>query len=344
MRTTGLLCVCTVLLGCPATAAGETELAFFGALEASLDSEAPPSFRAASLDLFATSGVERWSFLTELVLEATEGNELVLDAERIEISYLHSEWLRVRVGRSHSALGYYNDTYHHGAYFMIPIDRPSVVGFEDDGGLLPAHAVGIHFDGRFLVGAGSVRYDVELSNGRGPSPLDVQNSQDLNQGKAANLRLRYEAGGAAEGLLVGANLAVDRLPASMATDANPHGSLREWIVGVHAAYQAHAVHVVSEGYLLQRTDLATRQPHRTIAGFVEAARSFDVITPYARYEWIRWPKEPEPYNGASGSLHIPSAGVRVLANEQICLKAESSLRLGEGQTLWTVATQLAFAF
>lgn len=349
MRTTGLLGIWAVVLGAPASAAGDADLAFFGALEAGVATDGTPddstdSFRAAVLDIFASSNYERWSFLSELVLEAGENNELVLDAERIEVGYLYREWLRVRAGRSHSALGYYNDTYHHGAYFMIPTDRPTAVGFEDDGGLLPTHAVGIHFDGRISVGAGAVRYDLEISNGRGPNPRDVLNANDLNQGKATNLRLRYEAGGAADGLLVGANLAVDRIPASIATAEAPHGALREWIIGVHGAYQASSVHLVTEGYWLQRTDPSTHRTHRTLAGFVEAARTFDAFTPYARYEWTSWPNEPELYSGATGTSHVPSLGLRYLVNDQICLKAESALHLGEGPTTLTAKAQLAFAF
>lgn len=337
----------------PALAQADTEFALYGALEAAATTEGSAdttatSFRTASLDAFATSQLERWSFLAELVFEAhSEGSDLELDPERLEVGYLHREWLRVRLGRSHSAIGFYNDAYHHGAYFMIPASRPRAVGFEDDGGLIPSHSVGVHLDGRLALGHGGVRYDLELSNGRGATPTEVLDTHDANHGKAMNVRLRYEAGGALDGLLLGANVALGEIPANDVVASPPtHAELQEQLYGVHLAYQAHALYLVAEGYLIRRVERGDGRAHRTLAGFLEVARSFDAASPYLRYEAISWPGEPELYSGASGSLHVLSAGLRYLANDAICLKAELALELPQesaDRRLAAVA-QLAFAF
>src|SRR6185295_654484 len=121
-------------------------------------------FRAAKLDLFATTTIERWLFLAETLFEANEENSFALDVERIEVGYLYSNELRILIGRFHSAIGYYNDAFHHGTYFMVPAERPTMVEFEDAGGLIPAHNIGVHLDGRFAIGDDHFRYDLELAN------------------------------------------------------------------------------------------------------------------------------------------------------------------------------------
>jgi len=39
-------------------------------------------------------------------------------------------------GRFHTAIGYYNDAYHHGYYFVLPTERPTAVRVEDAVGSL----------------------------------------------------------------------------------------------------------------------------------------------------------------------------------------------------------------
>lgn len=64
------------------------------------------SFAAAHLDVFATADVGKLSFLGETFFESGEGNEFAVDVERVQISYLFSNSLRVRAGRTHTAFGY----------------------------------------------------------------------------------------------------------------------------------------------------------------------------------------------------------------------------------------------
>lgn len=308
-------------------------------------------FAAAKLDLFTTSALGRWSFLAETLFEAGDDNSFELDVERIQVGYLYREWLRLAIGRFHTALGYYNDAFHHGTYFMVPVGRPTMVEFEDGGGLIPAHNVGVHGDGRFAIGDAHVRYDVELTNGRASDPLEIQNQHDANRSKAFNLRLRYEPGGALEGLVVGGNLYFDRIAAAMgAADAGPPlGALHEWIAGAHAAYLEHDYHVIAEAMVLQHTELAGGARHRTFAGFVEAGRALDDVTPYARYEYTRFPDEGDPYLGktAGDGYHAALVGVKHATSECVALKAQAGVtipRAAGADRIYTLTGQVAFAF
>src|ERR1043165_7950585 len=154
-------------------------------------------FSAAKLELFTTAHSGNWAFLAETLFEAGDDNEFGVDVERLQINYLYRDWLRVAIGRFHTAVGYYNDGFHHGAFFMPATARPQIVQFEDDGGVIPAHSVGVHIDGRLPPGESPLRYDIDLGNGRASNREIGQVEHDTNRPKSFNVRLRYEPAGAA---------------------------------------------------------------------------------------------------------------------------------------------------
>ena len=80
--------------------------------------------------------------LAEVAFEYVDEGTPVADLERLELRW-SGERLRLSLGRMHTRLGYYNTAYHHGAWLELPISRPRAVAFEDEGGLLPVHLVGI---------------------------------------------------------------------------------------------------------------------------------------------------------------------------------------------------------
>lgn len=308
-------------------------------------------FSAAKLELFTTKTVDRWLFLAEVMFEAGGENSFELDVERVEVGYLYRNWLRVLVGRFHTAIGYYNDAFHHGAYFMLPVGRPTMVEFEDGGGLIPAHNIGVHIDGRFGVGDDHVHYDLELANGRGADPLTIQNQHDTNRPKAVNLRVRYEPSGALDGLVVGGNLYFDSIPGATAemTAGPALGPIHEWIVGAHAAYFEHELHFITEAMMIQHTVLDTGATHRTYAVFAEVGHTYDSVTPYVRYELTRFPDEGDPYYGKLGDdgYQAATVGVKHSTTDNIALKAQAGVtfsRAPGSDPLFTLTGQVAFAF
>ena len=350
----------SLVLGTSSLAHGDIAVSMYGDVDGVLKTTGTRAgtedgFSAAKLDLFATTTVDRWLFLAETMFEAGDENSFALDVERVEIGYLYRNWLRVLVGRFHSAIGYYNDAFHHGTYFMVPAERPTMVEFEDGGGLIPAHNVGIHVDGRFAIGDDHVHYDVELANGRAADPLEIQNNHDTNRPKSVNLRLRYEPAGSLDGLVVGANLYFDGIPGGPPpTDTGEvtavgHGRLHEWIVGAHAAYFEHDLHFVTEAVMVQHTELETGARVRTYAAFGEVGRAFDKVTPYARYEWTRFPREGDTFYAktADDSYQTASLGVKHATSDNIALKAQAAvtfLRAPGVDPLVTLTAQVAFAF
>jgi len=100
------------------------------------------------------------------------------------------------VGRFHNPQGYWNTQYHHGAYLQTSISRPGIEQFDDMGGVIPSHFIGVQLDSTQPAGnEGSLRYEFglgvsgELDEKGLESPLLVG-----PQGSAkttASLRLAY---------------------------------------------------------------------------------------------------------------------------------------------------------
>ncbi|HEX2661794.1 MAG TPA: hypothetical protein VHM93_03095, partial [Candidatus Acidoferrum sp.] len=175
------------------------------------------SFSLGQLNLFVTSDIsERFKFLSEIIFEggpdniygATIGqaNTFSVDVERYLIEYSQSDYFKLAAGRWHTAIGYYNTAYHHSTWFQTATGRPFLFEFEDRGGILPIHSVGVSASGLIPSGALGLHYVAEVGNGRASrTPLTeepVQNVIDDQSHKAYNLAL-FARPEAVRGLQVG---------------------------------------------------------------------------------------------------------------------------------------------
>ncbi len=122
-------------------------------------------FGLGQLDLFTTSQIdEKTTFLSEVVFEGEASGETAVDIERLIIRRYITDYLNISAGKLHTPIGYWSNAYHHGTLIQPTISRPDAVQFEDHGGSLPIHQVGIQFDGSGISKAGFY-YNLMLSNG-----------------------------------------------------------------------------------------------------------------------------------------------------------------------------------
>ena len=113
----------------------------------STDTDVLPHFAIGGVDFFVVSRLgDRARVLSENVLEVLDDG-VVFDLERIHIEYDLTDRLSLRAGRMHIPLGYFSEAYHHGTLFSVATERPLLLGFEDEGGVLPAHIIGVNFLG-----------------------------------------------------------------------------------------------------------------------------------------------------------------------------------------------------
>jgi hypothetical protein len=142
-----------------------------------------------------------------------------IDIERYRLTYKKNSWFSVSAGRFHTSLGYYNTAYHHGNWFSTAEGRPIMYLFEDSGGILPMHMVGLSFTGEvphteYL----HLNWVAELGNGNNSNPgagAAVQNLYSDRNYKATNVAA-FIRPGAVQGLQIGGSWYHDGLNPSQA--------------------------------------------------------------------------------------------------------------------------------
>src|SRR5215471_3373784 len=122
-------------------------------------------FALGNLDFYLTPRIgDRIRALIELNFETTDSGGLDTDLERLQIGYVFSDAATVWAGRFHSPWGYWNTAYHHGQQIQTTITRPKFLEFEDRGGVIPAHTVGLWATGTLAAGTEKFSYDLFTGN------------------------------------------------------------------------------------------------------------------------------------------------------------------------------------
>lgn len=303
------------------------------------------SFALGQLDFFVTAQLaENLSVLSETVIEADSLNNFVIEVERLLLQWKPSDYFNVDLGRYHTAVGYYNTAYHHGTWLQTATGRPGFLDFEDGGGLIPAHNVGVSINGRIPSGRLGLSYIAEVGNGRpfhdpasGRSP--VLSISDDNGSKAVNLVLlaRPEWG---PGLQAGAGVYFDRL--------TPEGQARtdELMLHAHAVYKAGPWEFLSEGYLVRHAPQGGGAA-TTPAFFAQLAHKFGVLTPYARFSYIHASERDAVWRliESEGLRYGPGVGVRWDFSTLAAFKVQYDFQKRRGLSdLSTLTMQACFTF
>jgi hypothetical protein len=296
------------------------------------------TFTLGGTDLFVTSKIsEHFSYLSEIVFDADPiNNAMGVDLERTQVSFTPSDKFSMNIGRSHSMLGYYNTAFHHGTWFQTTIDRPHMFNFEDSGGPLPVHNVGVEAMGK-LPGALGLHWLAEVGNGKqtwvleaGPNPT---NKLADHTGKSTNVGLfiRPER-------FSGLQAGFDWFHASLVpvvADLPGYGTPAFAFPNAVNYYQqnifvAHAVYIkpnfefMAEDAEIRDVPRGSTQPMYTSGGYAQISKVFkEQYRPYVRYEWMN-PNFNDPNNAWAGRWVGPVAGLRWDMNTFIALKTEYS--------------------
>jgi hypothetical protein len=301
------------------------------------------TFALGQLDLFITSQLaENVSVLNENVIEAGgENNEFRFEIERLLLQYAPFEFLKLGVGRYHTSVGYYNTAYHHGTWFQTATGRPYLFQFEDDGGPLPIHNVGVTANGRVPSGKLNLQYVVEVGNGRdyNPGSEPVLNVQDNNGYKAVNLAVKLEPEWV-PGLQTGISAYHDRV------DLEAQPRIDQWIFAGYAVYARPPWEWLNEGVLFRHDDSVTGT-HWTPAFYTQLARQFGPFRPYVRFEYVNAPDADPIFAvvGRPGLLFGPSVGLRYDFTQYACLKVQYDHRIQQEQpSVNGVTVQVGYTF
>lgn len=298
------------------------------------------AFALGQLDLFITSRLaDNLDVLAELVLEGDEHNAFGFEAERLLLQYRANEYLTLGVGRYHSSIGYYNTAYHHGTWFQTATGRPFLFAFEDEGGILPIHNVGLTATGAIPSGRLGLHYVAEVGNGRSYSPGKEQVAivTDNNNGKTMNLGL-FARPEWVPGLQIGGSVYRDRL--------SPEGlpSMGQTIFAGHVVYTNPRFEWLNEGILMRHDPRGQHSLHTT-GFYTQVSQQFGKFRPYFRYQYLNVPAREPLFGTEVGRRNGPSLGVRYDLSEFAALKVQYDRTDRRGRSsLNEVTMQASFAF
>jgi len=290
------------------------------------------SFSIGDVDFFLAKPIDKnVNFLIEMAFQpAYDG--VSVDLERSFVQYVVDPWLKVSVGRFHTSLGYWNDTYHHGGYLQTPITRPVMERFEDSQGLLPAHTTGIEVRGNGLMDGSNLGYIVNVGNGRGPVKDPPAFYYSYNKTHSFSLLLYDEL---PNGIRFGPNFYMSGLPGGFQKDGlgvndptNPGVSGREVIYGAHFIYNSPEVEFLTEYANIHHDfnngdadpDGATSTNMDTL--YTQFGYHFGLFTPYVRYE-VNATDHPDAYlKQLTQTVRYYTAGCRYELTASSALKFE----------------------
>ncbi len=239
-----------------------------------------------SVDFYLTPQLgERTKALVELNFEVGDTGELAVDLERAQLGYQFADAVTVWLGRFHTPYGYYNTAFHHGHQIANSLRRPRFLQFEDQGGILPAHTVGLWLTGARRTSAGKLTYDLYVGNAQRVvnGTIDMNTAGGPHGGAMIGGNVGLLLGESLPGLKIGAN--VFRVEVENDNDLIAAARTRVNNYGLYAVYDTDRWENIAEYYLFDNTDLSgTSGKHQSEAGFVQLGYRTGRLIPYARYE------------------------------------------------------------
>jgi len=310
------------------------------------------SFVLGQLDLFTTSDIsDKFKFISEIVFEGGPDNiyglytgpvnAFTVDVERYLIQYSYNDYLNISAGRWHTGIGYYNTAYHHSTWLQTTTGRPLLYQFEDRGGILPIHTVGVTATGLIPSGPLGLHYIAEAGNGReSRTPLTaepVQNVVDDSNHKAFNFGVFARPEGL-RGLQAGFSFYHDILSPENTNRIN------ESIMAMHAVVVRSNYEWLNEAMVIRHSIIGESKVYNTPGFYSQISRQFGSFRPYFRYQYINAAKT-EPVFPDVGLYEGPSAGIRFDASEFVALKLQYDYTVQRNQPNYSTLTlQIGFTF
>jgi hypothetical protein len=292
-------------------------------------------FNVGNLDFYLAPRLgDRTRALFELNTEVSSEGVVDVDLERAQIGYQFSDQATLWMGRYHTPYGYLNTALHHGSWINNSLRRPKFLQFEDNGGIMPAHTVGLWVTGARHVGGGKFLYDAYAGNSQqiAGGVLDMRNAGNTNGNLSGGGRIGYQfSAGAAEGLTLGVHAFTGRI----ADDAAPANLTRVYSYGGYVVYDTDQWESIAEIYLFDNEDQRGGGTHRSDAGFVQLGHRSSWGVPYARYERAALAQSDRYFAALQGG----GSYYRVALGARFDLDLKSALKLELANTRLTDRTR-----
>jgi hypothetical protein len=310
-----------------------------------VDGSATKNFQLGEIDLFGTARLSpRLTALMEVVFETNQQTlvaQVPVNVERMLLQYRAGDFFNADIGSYRTALGYYSNAYLRGAWLQTAISRPKMFTFEDNGGVLPLHAVGVSVNGRIPSGDLNLYYIAEVGSSR-----DYGNTAGLplepSFNRALNLAVYSQPRGL-PGLEIGFSTYHDLYSPVAGVEFNRS------VWNVHFVYVNGRAEFLNEGLMIGLQD--GPRGSGTGLGFYSqvAYRVASSWKPYARVEYLN-AYGKGTINTAVARYYVPwqtvfTGGIRYELTDSAALKFELGRESDYQRAAYTsAAVQLGFTF
>jgi len=296
------------------------------------------NFYTGDFDLFLTSRLsDKTSVLSEIDFEESDAQSFKVDLRRLLFKYDANDHLRFSFGRYQTGIGYYNWAFRSASWLQTTADRPLVMEFASNGGLLPTQAVGLSVTGSIPTGNLGLSYIAEYGSSDTVRP-DINGDglqNDENNGNHINVGF-FLTPDRIPGLRIGGSIYHDQISdlvslvsggGVIGTQGGAGGAPPEsarWnqtIVNGHVVYISRGFEFLNEGFLIRHAPIGPGETFNTPAFYSQFSRKLGPIRPFVRYQYMNVSPQNAIYNDV-GLRFGPSFGARYDLSEYIAFKAQ----------------------
>lgn len=301
------------------------------------------NFYTGDFDLFLHSRLtEKTSVLADITFEEADAQSYKVDLRQALLKYEMNDHLKISLGRYQTGIGYYNTAFRSAAWLQTTADRPLIMEYASNGGLLPTQAVGILLTGAIPSGELGLNYIAEYGSSDTIRP-DINGSGLFNNENDGNHVLLgwFARPDWAPGLQLGGSFFHDKISDSEMFQAERFG---QTILNSYLVYIAHGIESLNEVFLIRETQLANGVVFNMPAFYSQVSRRWGRGRPFVRYQYINASQRNTIFDDV-GLRAGPSFGARYDLNDSIAFKAQLDHTQREGlPDLNGLHLQVAFAF
>jgi len=236
------------------------------------------------LDFYLTKDLsDKINILIDLVFE-TVNDSYATDLERVQITYDANEYLQIVSGKFLTPYGYWNTAFNYGLQIQTSILRPKFIAFEDRGGILPSHSVGVmaegfvnNFNYNFYITSGLHIKKEILDNKQVLGLISTSNGESQDGNNLVGLTLAYNI----NNTKVGVHSFYQKV------DIFDNRSSNVFMYGAFFAMESENIELYSELYLFNNKNNSGALSGKYLqssAFFVQFAYLYKSFKPYVRIE------------------------------------------------------------
>ena len=267
------------------------------------------------------------------------------DVERLILRYDFSDKFKLSVGKYHTPIGYWNSSYHHGAWLQTTIDRPSIMKYGSQ--IVPIHFEGVLAEGTLPVAGINLAYRTGFGTGI-HNNITVHGDHGDTDGDDAFVLQLYNRPAGIHGLEIGASFYQDDVNLDEQV-AHSIANIEEKIYSLHVALERESAEIIAEYVYWDHEQTHSAKLNNNGYGYyIQAAHRFhgkyEQLKPYARFDKIEADKDDVLFF-KNQSFKGVTLGLRYDFADYAALKVEyRNERTGNDDNMDSLVVQVSFVW